>query len=130
MDDVNPISLDEVLAIHYDQITRYGGSHGIRSLDLLMSAISRPLASFGGLDLYPDIFSKAAAILHSLVLNHPFVDGNKRTAVVTTARFLYINGFLLKMSKKDLILSALKVASKEWKMNEISSWLKNHSKKI
>jgi death on curing protein len=130
VDNINFLSLDEILAIHHDQIERYGGSHGIRDLDLLMSALSRPQATFAGSDLYPDLFSKASALIHSLILNHPFVDGNKRTAIVSTARFLFINGFMLKMSEKELVNLPLKINSKSFDQDEISSWLKKHSEKI
>jgi len=68
------LSFEEVIAIHHDQINRYGGSHGIRDLNLLISAISRPQASFAGKDLYPNLFLKAAALVHSLTLNHSFID--------------------------------------------------------
>lgn len=85
------LTLEQVLAIHYDQIERYGGSHGVRDLALLESATQRPQASFMGEDLYPDIFKKGAALMHSLILNHPFVDGNKRSGVVSTASFLHYN---------------------------------------
>lgn len=118
------------MAIHYDQIERYGGSHGIRDLNLLISAITRPQASFAGADLYSDIFFKAAALLHSVVLNHAFVDGNKRTATVSTARFMFINGYCLKFGKKGLVNTALKIESKEWDLATITSWLRKHAKKI
>ena len=128
--DINFLSLDEILAIHYDQINRYGGSHGVRDFNLLISAASRLQVTFGGFDLYPDVFSKRAALIHSLVLNHPFIDGNKRTAVASTARFLYINGYILKMSKKELVELTLKIESKKMNMENIFSWFKKHSRKI
>jgi len=128
--DINFLSLDEILAIHYDQINRYGGSHGVRDFNLLISAASRFQATFGGFDLYPDVFSKAAALIHSLVLNHPFVDGNKRTAIVSTARFLFINGYIAKMSKMELIELPLKIESKKMDMENITLWFKKHSRKI
>ncbi|MCX6706280.1 MAG: type II toxin-antitoxin system death-on-curing family toxin [Candidatus Woesebacteria bacterium] len=128
--DINFLSLDEILAIHYDQINRYGGSHGVRDFNLLISAASRLQATFGGFDLYPDVFSKAAALIHSLVLNHPFVDGNKRTAMVSTARFLFINDYVVKMSKEELIDLPLKIESKKMDIESIATWFKKHSKKI
>lgn len=130
MSSFNFLTLDEVLAIHYDQINRYGGSHGVRDLDLLISAINRCQATFSGEDLYPDLFSKASALLHSLILNHPFIDGNKRTAMATIGRFLFINNFALKVTKKELVQTALKIASKKLDLDNITLWLKNHSKKI
>ena len=86
------LTLPEILAIHHDQIEKYGGSHGIRDLSLLESAAFRPQSSFLEKDLYKNIFTKTAALIHSLVLNHPFIDGNKRTGTVAGARFLYLNG--------------------------------------
>lgn len=130
MSEINFLELDEVLAIHHDQISKYGGSHGVRNLDLLISAIARPQATFGGEDLYPNVFAKAAALIHSLVLNHPFVDGNKRTAVVATARFLFINGFALKVTKGELVNLPIKIDSKELDLESAAFWLKKHSKKI
>ena len=85
------LTVDEVVAMHSGVIKQFGGLPGIHSFDLLYSAIERPKATFGGDDLYETIFDKAAALIHSLILNHPFVDGNKRTAFVSLARFLYIN---------------------------------------
>ncbi len=129
MEEINFLSLDEIIAIQYDQVTRYGGSYGIRDLNLLISAVERSKVTFGGFDLYPNIFSKAAALLHSPVLNHPFVDGNKRTAITATMRFLYINGFLPKMSQKNLLDITLKVESKKINIEEAAVWLKKHSKR-
>ena len=130
MEETNFLGLDEILAIHHDQISRYGGSHGVRDLDLLISAVSRPQATFGGNDLYSDIFSKAAALIHSLVLNHPFIDGNKRTSVVATVRFLFINHYVLKMTKKELIELPLKIDSKKLDLEQLALWFKKHSKRL
>ncbi len=74
------LSAEQVLFIHSRLIDETGGSHGIRDTGLLQAAVERPKATFGGKDLYPDIFYKAAALLESLIKNHPFIDGNKRTA--------------------------------------------------
>lgn len=123
------LSVAQVLAIHFDQIERYGGSHGVRDLSLLESAVSRPQSSFGGEDLYTDIFFKAAALMHSLALNHPFFDGNKRTSIVSAARFLYINGYSLEFTQEQFVEFALKVATKKLDIVQISAFLKKHSKK-
>lgn len=124
------IELDEVLALHYDQIGRYGGSHGVRDLDLLISAISRPQASFNGEDLYKSSFMKSASLMHSLILNHPFIDGNKRTGMISGAKMLFDNGYVLDAPNKDLEKPALKIASKKWDMEKISKWLEKNSNKI
>ncbi len=124
------LSLEQVLAIHYDQINNYGGGHGIRDLSLLESAVYRPQASFMGDDLYLSIFDKAASLIHSLVLNHPFIDGNKRTGTVTGAGFLHFNGWDLKVSQKELEEVSLNVESKKWDIEKLSKWLQNNSKKV
>lgn len=124
------LTLEQVLAIHFDQIRRYGGSHGVRDLPLLESAVQRPQASFMGQDLYESLFDKAAALFHSLVLNHPFIDANKRTATVATGWFLHLNGYDLRVSLKQLEEASLNIESKKWDINQISKWLKEHSVKI
>lgn len=123
------LSLEQILAIHHDQIERYGGSHGIRDLSLLESAIHRPQASFMGEDLYQSIFDKAAALIHSMILNHPFIDGNKRTGTVTGAAFLHFNNWDIKVSQDELLELSLNVESKKWDITQLSNWLKDHSKK-
>lgn len=127
MKRVTYITLDEVLAIHDDMVEQYGGSHGIRDLGLIQAAIGRPQASFAGEDLYPTIFDKASALFHSLMFNHAFVDGNKRTTIVTTSRFLYNNGYELDASKQEFIDFPLRVENSHLNIEEISSWLKKHT---
>lgn len=81
-------------------IDKTGGSHGVRDLGLLESAVMRPKATFGGEELYSDVFSKAAALMHSLIRNHPFVDGNKRTGIAAAGLFLAQNGVQLTGKKR------------------------------
>lgn len=118
-----------MITIHDDQIERYGGSHGIASLALLESGVMRPQASFGGGDLYPSVFDKAAAMMHSLIMNHAFVDGNKRTATVSAIIFLELNGYRLGVDQEALVKAALNVRHKKWDIKRLSSWLKKHSVK-
>ena len=113
--------------IHDDQIERYGGLHGVRSLDLLASSVFKPQASFDGKDLYPTIFAKAASLLVSLVLNHAFVDGNKRTGVVSTLVFLEVNGYRLKVSADELFDTMIGVVSKKIGQDQIAKWLEKNS---
>jgi len=86
------LTLDEVLGIHADQIRRYGGADGIRDLALLRSAIAMPETTFDGEFLHPSVFEMAAAYLFHVARNHPFVDGNKRTALMCALVFLGLNG--------------------------------------
>jgi death on curing protein len=86
------LTVKEVIAIHDDVIAKWGGLNGIREITLLDSAVNRPKqGSFEG-DFYPTIYDKSAALLYSLVYNHPFIDGNKRTSVYAVSEFLKING--------------------------------------
>jgi death-on-curing family protein len=88
---VEYLTLEEVLLLHARLIQRTGGSGGVRDLGLLDSALARPQATFGGQDLYPGLWHKAAALMHSLVKNHPFVDGNKRIGAALFLWFLEKN---------------------------------------
>ena len=76
------IILNDVLELHEKSIKDFGGSQGIRDIGLLESALARPFQTFGGEDLYPTLFEKAAAITESIIINHPFIDGNKRTGLL------------------------------------------------
>lgn len=127
--DVKFIPLEDVIFIHEAIIDRVGGKAGIRDFTLLHSAIFRPQASFGGKDLYPSIFDKAAALIHSLLLNHPFNDGNKRTALASCERFLNINSIEITASQKDKVQFTLDIESKKLNLQDIAKWLKTHSKK-
>ena len=89
------LTIDEILAIHRDQIARYGGSEGVRDWGLLQSAIAVPTASFGGQFLHADLCEMAAAYLFHIVANHPFIDGNKRVGAVAAYVFLAINNMHL-----------------------------------
>lgn len=126
--NVTYISVDEVLIIHDDMIRRYGGSFGIRDLGLIESALARPQASFGGEDLYPTIFAKASALFHSLIFNHAFVDGNKRTTITVIARFLSLNGYELKTTQKEIVEFPLWVENTHPTIEAIEQWLKTHTK--
>lgn len=125
----NYITLEEIIAIHDSMIKEYGGSFGIRDLGLIQSALARPQSSFGGEDLYPTVFEKAAALFHSLMFNHAFVDGNKRTTISTTARFLSLNGYKLAVSEKEFVEFPIRVENKHLELKEISAWLSKNSKR-
>ncbi len=103
------LGLDEIIGIHHDQIKRYGGHPGIRDIELLKSAIAMPAAGFSGDYLHADIYEMAAAYLFHIVLNHPFIDGNKRTGAVASVVFLMVNGIELHAdedSLEEMVLSA------------------------
>ncbi|MCF6147897.1 MAG: type II toxin-antitoxin system death-on-curing family toxin [Candidatus Kuenenia sp.] len=127
---MNFLAAAQVLFIHYRIIEETGGSHGIRDLALLQSALARPMATFDRNDLYSDLFSKAAALMHSIIKNHPFIDGNKRTAIASASIFLIRNGFQITASNKELERFTLKVASKKTEIEEIAKWFKKNSTQI
>lgn len=124
---MNYPTVEQALFIHYRLIEETGGSHGVRDISLLQSAIARPMATFGQTDLYPDIFTKTAALMHSLIKNHPFIDGNKRTAITTASIFLIRNGYKISASNKELERFTLKVASTDTEIKEIAKWFKKQT---
>jgi death on curing protein len=102
------LTLHEIIAIHRDQIARYGDSEGIRDWGLLRSAIAMPAAGVGGQFVHPDLCEMAAAYLFHLVQNHPFIDGNKRVGAVAAYVFLVLNNTRLTASQTayaDLVIS-------------------------
>lgn len=121
------LKINQILAIYEEVIKETGGSKGIRDICLLESSIARPQATFGGEDLYPDIFSKAAALGHSIVQNHPFIDGNKRTGYMAMRLFLNANGYDLKASLNEKYKFVIEIAEKILDEKSIAGWLKNHS---
>jgi death-on-curing protein len=124
---MNYLTAEQVVFIHAFVVDETGGSHGVRDLGLLESAVARPQATFDGDDLHPDLFIKAAALLHALIQNHPFVDGNKRTGALAVILFLEFNGYELNAKNKELESFALKVAVAKISLSEIADWLRKKS---
>lgn len=121
------LTVEEVLEINAEVM---GGGHTLRDLGLLESAVARPQASAFGVDAYPDLASKAAALLHSLVLNHAFVDGNKRTAVLSTLVFLDLNGYVVRWDQQEALDFVLRLAVHQIELEDAVTFLGNrmHSK--
>jgi death-on-curing family protein len=101
---MNPefLEVDDVIRIHANQIAEHGGSEGLRDLGLLVSAVAQPSATLDGEFLNRDLFLMAPSLLISLVKNHPFVDGNKRTALLSTLVFVDLNGHPIEHASPDL----------------------------
>jgi death on curing protein len=127
---VNPafLSLDEVLALHADQISRYGGETGIRDLALLQSAIAMPQARFGGEWLHPSLPEMAAAYLFHLVRNHPFVDGNKRAGLICALAFLGLNDAEVIAKPEELLEVVLGVAEECADKAQVAVFLKANTR--
>lgn len=116
----------EVLFIHARLVNETGGEHGVRDIGLLQSAVARPQATFDGRELYPDLFQKAAALMHSLAQNHPFVDGNKRTAITSAGLFLLRNGRQLQTTNEALEQFTLSVTDGRMNIEAIAAWFQNN----
>ena len=121
------LTLDEILAIHQDQISRYGGSAGVRDWGLLQSALAMPAASFAGQLLHTDLYEMAAAYLFHLVQNHPFVDGNKRVGAVAGYVFLALNNLRLTADPADFEDLVMSVARGETSKSSVASFFRNNS---
>jgi len=119
----NFLTLASVLRLHARQIERFGGSPGIRDQGLLESALAQPEATFGGEYLHPTIPEQAAAYLYHLALNHPFIDGNKRTAFAAMDTFLRLNGYLLTLSDQQIYDMVLQVVSGHLDKQALSQFL-------
>jgi death-on-curing protein len=123
---VRYLTLNEVLELHYRMIGLYGGSAGIRDIGTLESALAQPRMTFGGEELYPTLVEKASALGFSLIKNHPFVDGNKRTGHAAMEVFLVLNGFEIGASVDEQQQVILQVAADELGREEFTEWLHGH----
>ena len=119
------ISVRDVEQIHQVLISKFGGTEGIRDRQALESALSRPFQTFDGVDLYPDVIARSAALMESLLLNHPFIDGNKRTAYVVVRLYLLSNGLDIKASEENKYELIINIASGMTKYDEILEWLRS-----
>ena len=124
------LTLEDVYTVHIQMIAVGGGRGDIHDFGLFHSAVERPKATFSGHDLYATLWLKAAALLHSLVTNHPFDDGNKRTAYYSTKRFLQSNGWVLFSDTKETVKFMVSVDVKNLTLDDIVTWLKKHSQKM
>jgi death on curing protein len=117
-----------VRALHSEQLAAHGGGAGVRDAGLLDSALQRPrnLAAYGT----PDAAALAASLAYGLARNHPFVDGNKRTAFVAGAVFLELNGFRVTMSEADVVLTILALAAGELAEDALAAWFRANSVKV
>jgi death on curing protein len=119
-----------VIAIHADLLHRYGGEPGIRDRGLLESALAQPKMAFGGKDIHKTIFDKAAAYGFHICNNHPFVDGNKRVALVLMDLFLQKNGWAIIATEEETYSMMISLASGKLSRPKLSSWLKQNSTRL
>jgi death-on-curing protein len=125
------LTIEDILALHDYAIQRYGGSPGVLGMGRLESALDAPKQTMFGEELYPDVFAKSAILVYLLVKNHPFIDGNKRTALYTLLRFLEINGLTMSVaSNDDLYQFTIDIATSKLDKAQIEEWLKQHTVSI
>ncbi len=112
------------ITAHAEQLAEHGGGQGVRDMNLLDSALARPenLSAYGE----PDVAALAAAYAYGIARNHPFVDGNKRTAAVVSETFLILNGYSLMASDAELVVAFLALAAGELSEEELADWFRAH----
>ena len=120
------LTLLEVLEAHGRILQQSGGERGVLNLGALASALAQPRMTFGGQDLYPTIVEKAVALGFSLIQNHPFVDGNKRTAHAAMETFLVLNGYQIEATVEEQEDMILKVAAGKSSREVFTEWLRQH----
>jgi death-on-curing protein len=120
------ISIQETLYIHNLLIKTFGGSSGVRDFQALESALSRLFQTFDNVELYPSVIEKAASLLESLLADHPFVDGNKRTGYVLTRLFLKKNGMDIIADEETKYQFVIDVASGVKRYDDILIWLEDY----
>lgn len=118
----------QISYLHERILAQSGGAGGLRDQGLLESAVYRPQATFGGHDLYPDLFTKVSAMGHSLIHNHPFLEGNKRVGFEAMRLMLRLNGYDLRATLSEKFEFVLEIAKGSLTEQAIADWLKKHSK--
>ena len=121
---VGYLSVEQVRALHAEQLRLYGGATGLRDKGALESAVARPAMTFGGEDLYEDLANKAAALMHSLVLNHAFVDGNKRVAAHAAILFVELNGQTFLATPGEVVEMTIAVAEAKVAVEALTIWFR------
>jgi death on curing protein len=118
------LSVAQILDLHASLVEDFGGSSGVRDRAGLDSACARPAMTFSGDDLYPDLAAKASALMHSLVLNHPFVDGNKRIGIHAAELLIEVNGGTLDAGDEELEQLTLDVATGYVSQEALAIWFR------
>lgn len=127
---IEHLSIEQVLHLHALQIGRYGGAARVRDSGGLEAALVRPAMTFAGEDLYPDVPAKAAALMHSLVLNHPFVDGNKRVGAHAAIVFIDVNAHTFACTHDELVATDLAVAAGELRVEALTIWIRQRCHQV
>ena len=123
-------SVDQVMELHRDLVAAFGGIPSLREPGLLQASVARPAMTFGGEDLYADLAAKAAAMMHSLVLNHPFVDGNKRIGAAAAELFVECNGSVIQATDEDFETVTLALAEGTVAVEALAIWFRQRLRVI
>ena len=127
---MNALDYQQALAIYRRIIEETGGSPGIRDEGLLLASLARPHATFGGQDLYPTLFEKAAALAESLARNHPFVDDNKRMALACLRVMLKLNDHQVVASPEAKVQLILRIVEKRVTVQDVADWLTQRTRRV
>ncbi len=124
------LSVEQILALHRGQLEEFGGASGLRDRGALESAVARPAMTFGGEDLYAEVAAKAAALMHALVLSHPFVDGNKRVGAHASVAFAELNGYDYVGTTDELAEVTLAVAEGQVGAEALAIWFRQRLRSV
>lgn len=128
MDIKNP---DIIIKVHDELIKKYGGKTGVLNVNSLLSSLARPFSGRAdGKSYFPTLVDKASALIHSLIENHPFVDGNKRTAAQVTKSFILENGYNLEYSNDEIVQFVLDIANHKMNLKQIKDWIVKRISKL
>ena len=123
------ISRSQILDLHNEMVSEFGGKAGVRDDNLLDSALGAPFQTFGGSDLYPDVLEKSARLAYGIIRNHPFYDGNKRMGLHLMLLFQELNGIRIKYKDKEVVDLIVSVASGQTDEDGLYGWVKKHIQK-
>jgi len=121
------LSVESIIALHSELIAQSGGLDGIRDSNMLDASVNSPFQTFDGQDLYPTLWAKAAHFAFSLVKNHPFLDGNKRTGIMSMLVFLELNDFPVTYTDSELVSLGFGLADSSIDESELIEWIISHS---
>jgi death-on-curing protein len=124
---VKYLTEDQILFLHSAILQETGGTEGVRDENILLSALGQPKQIVFGKELYPSDFLKAASYMRILITHHPFIDGNKRTGMMTGFNFLVRNGYRITASDDEVFEFAIRIAEEKLEPEEIAGWLETHS---
>ena len=124
------LSAAQLLRLHRLQVTAFGGPKAVQDAGRLEAAVARPRMTFAGEDLYPDLAAKAAALMHSIVMNHPFLDGNKRVGAMAAELFLAVNGQALVADDDALVAIVVDVAAGRVTAEALAIWIRQRSRPL